>query len=211
MLSQTRFEDPFNQTYKVYNVNVDSDMIVRWSADTYGIYTAINYSPIAVLGGSGLYKSSPTDRKKEIRRRYEIELAQYSKDEMSYKYVDNGATYYGEPAFNKKWNFINSSRTINTEGWAIMGYTAAQQNNSTFKKRDLKNYSEQNYNIRYSLTKDPLSSSVYNVEGASDYWVVTNSYKPQINTKTQVELDSSVTVEETYPDPQVSMKNRRLK
>lgn len=212
LLSQTQFEDDFNQTYKTYDsTNIDSDTMNTWSTDNYGAYSAIDYAPIATAEGAGLYKSTVAKRKKEIRRDYEIDLAQYMKDEKSFKYVDNGATYYGEPAFNRKWNFINSQRTINTEGWAIMGYGAAQQNNSTFKKRNLKNYSSQDYEIKYSLTKDPLSSSVYNTFDSPDYWMLTNSYKPQINTKTQVELDDSVTVNETYPDPQVSMKNRRLK
>jgi hypothetical protein len=103
----------------------------------------------------------------------------------------------GVEGFEYKWNSINNRRTINTEGWGVVGTVAAIQNQSNNGRTVI----SQPVEMLYSETKVPLEPSAY----VND-WVITNSYNPNINMVNNVNLSA---VENNATDPRVLTASRR--
>lgn len=197
MISSVKFEGiEFNKMYYTYDsddFSRDSDRFACFS-DSDVTYKQINYTSIE--------EPERQTRSAAVLRKKELKLLQ----EKDFRDAVNGTFVFNDPVhglirniegFEYKWNEINNRRTINTEGWGVVGMAPAIQNQSNNGRKDI----SQTVNMVYSTVKVPLEPSAY----VND-WVITNSYNPNINMVNVVDLSASET---NTTDPRTATATRR--
>lgn len=125
-----------------------------------------------------------SNRNSEIRLLRNIDLQIAMRLERKLVFRDGNAIYYDFDAYERKWNMINTLRTINAEGWEIPGKTSALAN---AEGRDQLHPSDYRVDTEvkvidetamYATTKTPLTTEAfdwYNPRGT----VVWQDYYPQ--------------------------------
>jgi len=211
-ISQVKFIDLVNQRYTAFGD--DSDLQYIDFTDETGRFQGIDYRPMlaraaAINNDSDSendfvynFKTTITQRNKEMRQQYEADLILALRDLEEFKFTDNGVEFTDYEAFDRKWNRINSKRTINTDGFVLQGYPAAVQNSSFYTIRNENEIIVQNVD-----RKDPLTDYILNDESQPDYWSWTNNYDTdQVNS---FEIESSYTDSVSERDPVIAMKGRK--
>ena len=197
LLSQTQFTSgTLNSRYYAYDSDEYTGIFATFS-DSDLQFTKIDYTSVTATGRQ--VKATDVLRKKELRLEYERDLVSATKGTLTYTDKNLGLQK-GFDAFENKWNTINGNRDHN-RGWGIVGYTSHIQNISSNKR--LRADTE-----KLALQKTPLTPSTY----PPGSWVVTNTFKPSINTFDVFDFDiTSNTPPPQSNDPRVISKNRKLK
>lgn len=201
LISKVQFEDSAFNFYPAYDSDLPEDFLNSF-VDSDKLLRAIDYSRLKSDSEYRYFPIFKTPRIAEIAIMKEKDLQLAMKENQSLVFVDSDVTYYDYEAYEQKWNTINTQRTRNNEGFVVKGsmnYVGYEHVVQRSKKRS-KAYVI-GTNMKYSPVNTPLSSTVWN----TDTLVWNKAYYDQINTK----YVESQYEQETYRDPQISMRNFR--
>ena len=202
LICKVQLADSAITNYPVFDSDLPTDFVSVFG-DSDAIFKSIDYTRLRSDSDTRYFQQFRTNRASEIALLKERDLREAMKENGSLVFEDSEVQYTDYEAFERKWNKVNSQRTINDEGYVVKGdmvwagYSHIDQRNS---RRSLRFYKDRTY-TKHSPVNSPLSQTIW--EGGTIVW--NRSYYDQVN-KVFVEDEKTTN---SYRDPQVSMRNRR--
>lgn len=201
LISKVQIEDADFTDYAVYDSELPEDFMVTF-VDSDNNFNAIDYDRLKSENDSRYFSVYTIPRVAEIAARKEKDLRLAMRENKSLVWDDSDNVYYDYEAYERKWNQINNRRTRYIDGYSIKGFMqytgyehVEQRSNKRSKDFVVSDHKE------YSTKITPLSSTAWNADTLIWY----NTYYDKINT-TYINHKYE---QETYKDPQVSMRSRR--
>lgn len=196
-----------NQSFERYSI-LDSDYGItycRFSSDSEVPFASIDYTLLGADSDNEIYSYS-SNRTSEIYKLKNNDLKLACKEDASLSFIDNGITYYDYEAYERKWNKINTSRTVNTEGYLIRGIDMHVQNTLVADRNAHRTLDfDTLHDVKYTDKNSPHALRAYETAKLNSYVTWKNTYS-----------DGTVIVEnitqDTYTDnkdPKSLMENRR--
>lgn len=215
-IASTKFIDPINDLFNVYDSDLPIDIISKWS-DSDNSFKATNYDRLKSKSDNRTFKWFNSNRKREMffAKANDFNTAMRLQNKLIFKEQD-GTVYTDFDAFERKWNRINSWRK-DSEGWEINGYSSFVQN---FKNKPRKLYKIYGNKITqdYQKTKTPFKPIVWdNYDSDNITW------NAHYNSPEDAILNNSVGTifdwfdnnerasNENWRDPNLSMRGRKPK
>jgi len=211
----TKFIDPMNDLYTVYDSDLPLGFHVRWSDSEIRSFQSIDYNRLKSVNDTRTFKWFNSDRKKEMmfKKANDFNKAMRLDGTLTFKDQD-GTVYVDFEAFERIWNQINQFRK-DSEGWQINGYSSFIQNYKA-KPRFLYETYVNKRKPDYRKDKTPFKPNVWkNRDSDNIVWnrhyqtgedSVLNSSVGTIFDWNDVNESSDL---ESWRDPDTSMKSRK--
>ena len=139
-----------------------------------------------------------------VRKERDLFIAM--KEEKLLIWVEGSKTYYDFAAYERKWNQINTRRTINNEGYIEKLLPKLETDyypNSINKNRNKYGFNLFNVADRYYTVNKPYNKDTW--ETGDVMFTKFNYPNGQINSVYALPVEEAI----TYKDPRVSMKGRK--
>jgi len=169
-IASTKFIDPINELYNVYDSDLPVGFHLRWSDSESNVYRAIDYGRLKSTNDTRTFKWFNTDRKREMsfKKASDLNLAMRLDGTLTFKDQD-GTEYKDIEAYERIWNEINQYR-LDSEGWEINGYSSFIQN-AKIKPRQLKVAYAERRTPDYQKVKTPFKVIVWdNLDSDNIIW-----------------------------------------
>lgn len=210
----TKFIDPINDVYNVYDSDLPLGFHLRWSDSESNTYQSIDYGRLKTGEDPRTFKWYTTDRKKELMYKEASDFNLAMRLDGSLTFEDEGVTYKDFDAYEMIWNTINSKR-IDSEGWQINGYSSFIQNQKRKPRQLYVKYAERR-TPDYRKIKTPYKKRVWDKFRDSDNIIWNTHYVTDddsvLNSTDGNIFDFEYTEsvnEDTFRDPKNSMKSRK--
>ena len=216
-VASTKFIDPINDLYTVYDSDLPVGFHLRWTDDEDRTYSAIDYNRLKSKNDTRTFKWFNTDRKKEMMFNKATDFNKAMRLNGSLTFTEqDGTVLIDFDAFERKWNEINSYRR-DSEGWEINGYSSFIQNMKAKPRFLYTNYAEKRIQD-YRKVKTPFKVIVWdNLDSDNIVWnahYVTGE-DSLLNSSEGILFDWYDTNQrpnlEEWRDPLSSMKGRKVK
>lgn len=216
-VASTKFIDPINDLYTVYDSDLPVGFHLRWTDDEDRTYSAIDYNRLKSKNDARTFKWFNTDRKKEMMFKKATDFNKAMRLNGSLTFTEQDGTVLTDfDAFERKWNEINSYRR-DSEGWEINGYSSFIQNMKAKPRFLYTNYAEKRIQD-YRKVKTPFKVIVWdNLDSDNIVWnahYVTGE-DSLLNSSEGILFDWYDTNQrpnlEEWRDPLSSMKGRKVK
>lgn len=212
-IASTKFVDPINDVYDVYDSDLPIGMYVRWSDSEIFSYKNLNYNRLKSNGDSRTFKWFNTDRKKELKFKKANDFNKAMKLDGSLTFTElNGTVYTDFDAYEMIWNTINSKR-LDSEGWQINGYSSFVQNIKNKPRQLYVSYAEKRV-PEYRKNKTPFKEIVWDKSNDSDNIIWNRHYQSGedslLNSSegTIFDFENNENTN-SFRDPAISMKSRK--
>lgn len=213
----TKFVDPINDLYTVYDSDLPVGFHLRWSDSEKDTFESIDYNRLKSVNDTRTFKWFNTDRKKEMMFKKAQDLNNAMRLDGTLTFIEQDGTKYTDiEAYEKKWNEINSWRK-DSEGWQINGYSSFIQNYKA-KPRFLYETYAKKRKPDYRKIKTPFKEIVWdNIDSDNILW--NNHYNPPedaiLNSSKEAMFDwyykNELNGTENWRDPRRSMNSRKVK
>ena len=149
-IASTKFIDPINDLYTVYDSDLPVGFHLRWSDSENHPYKAIDYNRLKTGNDNRTFKWFSTDRKREMLFSKNTDFNKAMRLDGTLSFTEQDGTVLKDfDAYERIWNEVNSFRA-DSDGWEINGFSSFIQNYknkprylyTTYAKRVTPNFSK---------------------------------------------------------------------